>query len=179
MTVPLEVLTGASDGPGYLSRYGPISADLAREMAWQVAADGSWRCAVVDDTHGTLLGLGKSTFTPAYRPPAALARHLIVRDRVCGFLGCRQPAHRCQIDHVKPWPQGSTCECGTRHECTHHHRLKHETGFRLRPSEDPAHPPGTHIWTTPAGRDFASTPAVLRMPDARVEPASPDGEPPF
>ena len=59
VTVPLETLTGESDRPGHLSRYGPITADLARGMAWGVADQGSWRCAVVDGEHGTLLGLGR------------------------------------------------------------------------------------------------------------------------
>lgn len=167
VTVPLEVLTGASHAPGYLSRYGPITADLARQLAWQTAQDGTWRCAVVDDGHGTLLGLGRSTFTPAYRPPDALVRHVITRDRYCSFVGCRQPAGRCEIDHRTPWPAGPTCECNTDADCSHHHHVKHRTGFRVRPSDDPDHPPGTRIWTTPTGRDHPSFPAVLRRPDHR------------
>jgi Domain of unknown function (DUF222) len=69
VTVPLSVLTGASQEPAVLAGYGPIPAQLARE----VAADAVWRCAVIDDdptspTHRALLALGRTTYTPNYVP---------------------------------------------------------------------------------------------------------------
>ena len=50
--------------------------------------------------------------TIAYRPPPSL-RHLIkIRDRRCGYPGCRRPAARCDDDHTIPHHQGGkTCEC--------------------------------------------------------------------
>ena len=50
--------------------------------------------------------------TAGYRPPDAL-RHLIkIRDRRCGYPGCRRPAARCDDDHTVPYHQGGrTCEC--------------------------------------------------------------------
>jgi hypothetical protein len=49
---------------------------------------------------------------PGYRPPRSL-RHLIaVRQRTCGFPGCRRPATRCDDDHTIPYHRGGrTCEC--------------------------------------------------------------------
>jgi hypothetical protein len=93
--VGLESFLGLSEDPGVLVGHGPVPAAMNRDAA----TNGTWRCAVVDDRHGTLLGLGKATFTPGYRPGDALERHLTVRDRTCTFPGCRQPAHRCDLDH--------------------------------------------------------------------------------
>jgi hypothetical protein len=47
-----------------------------------------------------------------YRPAPSL-RHLVnVRQRTCGFPGCRNPAARCDQDHTIPHDQGGrTCEC--------------------------------------------------------------------
>jgi hypothetical protein len=49
---------------------------------------------------------------PGYRPPRSL-RHLVgVRQRTCGFPGCRRPATRCDDDHTIPYDRGGlTCEC--------------------------------------------------------------------
>ena len=99
LTVPLRTVTGDADSPGHLSGYGPVSAAPARQMAWDVAAEGIWRCAVVDDQSGTLLGLGISTVTPAFEATAASGRHVLTRDQVCGFPGCRGRAVRCDSDH--------------------------------------------------------------------------------
>src|SRR5262249_38276769 len=53
VTVPLSVLTGASDQPGDLSGYGPISADVARELAGDPTS--VWRRLVTDPVTGGLL----------------------------------------------------------------------------------------------------------------------------
>ena len=54
----------------------------------------------------------------AARPCVAIRRDLLAeapladlvrtRDAACRFPGCRQPAHRCDLDHVTPWPAGAT-----------------------------------------------------------------------
>ena len=59
-----ETFLGLNDDPGHLSGHGPVPAAMIRDLA----AQGTWRCAVVDDRHGTLLGLGRATWTPGYRP---------------------------------------------------------------------------------------------------------------
>ena len=41
VTLSLETLLGLRDDPGHLDRYGPIAADLARDLA----THGTWRCA--------------------------------------------------------------------------------------------------------------------------------------
>src|SRR5262249_16363841 len=72
VTVPASTLMGLDDQPADLAGYGPIPADLARELA----AEGTWRRLVTDPLSGTLLDFGRTT----YRPPVGLpdfvrARH--------------------------------------------------------------------------------------------------------
>lgn len=167
VTVSAETLLGLSEDPGHLSGYGPIVADLARD----VAARGTWRCAIVDGTHGTLLGLGRTTFTPDYRPGQPLVDHVAVRDQTCSFPGCHQAARRCDADHRRPHPAGATCECNIGSLCRHHHRLKHRSGFEVETSSDGSDPPGTLIWTTPTGRTYS-------RPPTRMPAATPDRSPP-
>ena len=157
VTISASTLIGLDHAPGYLHGFGPVVASMAKD----VAATGSWRCAITDDGHGTLLGLGTSTYTPRYRPTQALRRFLATRDRVCRVPGCNAPAQVCDVDHRIPWPAGATCECTTECLCGTHHRLKHEAGFTLTPSTDPDDPPGTLYWGTPAGHQFPSYPAQL------------------
>jgi hypothetical protein len=139
-------------------------------MARDVAATGTWRCAITNQQHGTLDGLGTSTYTPNYPATQALRRHLNVRDRRCRYFGCTRPAEYCDIDHLNPHPKGATCECNTEPLCGHHHRLKHETGWRVRFSDNPDHPPGTLIWTSPIGHEFHDYPDPL-------DPAFPEPDP--
>jgi hypothetical protein len=161
LTISAETLTGICDAPGYLGGYGPIIASMART----VAATGTWRCAITDTTHGTLDGLGVSTYTPEYEPTAQLRRHLIARDTHCRWPGCTRPARRCDIDHVVPYSRGgATCECNTENLCAHHHRVKHETGFTVAFSTNPEHPPGTLIFTSPTGRQRITYPDPLQQP---------------
>jgi hypothetical protein len=147
VTVPLTTLLGLSDDPATLAGHGPLPAGIVRELATRA----TWQCAVVDDIHGTLLGLGRSTFTPAYTPGKPLADHVIHRDQTCTFVGCPRQASSCELDHLIPYPRGSTCSCNLGPRCTHHHRLKHEAGWTVTPSDHPDHPPGSLVWTSPNG----------------------------
>ena len=91
-----------------------------------------------------------------YQPAPAL-RHIVnIRQRTCGFPGCRNPAARCDQDHTIPHDQGGrTCECNLACLCRRHHRAKQAEGWRLEQPE-----PGVLIWRLPNGRSY------------RVEPAS-------
>jgi uncharacterized protein DUF222 len=149
VTVPLSVMLGLSDDPGLLHGYGLLPAEVVRDLATRA----TWRCAVVDDRHGTLLGLGRSTFTPAYRPGRLLADHVALRDQTCRFPGCGRPATTSELDHLVPHSRGAaTCECNVGALCPRHHRLKHEAGWTVSVSTDPEHPPGSLVWRSPLGR---------------------------
>jgi hypothetical protein len=129
--------------PGQIPGLGPIPASIARRLA----ADGIWRWLAVD--HGTLVGVG----TRGYRPPAALATLIRGRDRTCRFPGCRQPTHRCDLDHTIPYPHGPTDPDNLPSLCRHHHRLKHQTQWTVS-----QHPGGRLTWTSPTGRTYTTRP---------------------
>jgi hypothetical protein len=89
-----------------------------------------------------------------YQPSPAL-RHIVnVRQRTCGFPGCRSPAARCDQDHTVPYDQGGkTCECNLASLCRRHHRAKQAQGWRLDQPE-----PGVLVWRLPHGRSYRVVP---------------------
>jgi hypothetical protein len=152
--VPLSTLVGSGDGPGELLGAGAIPPEMARDLAER----GAWRCAVVDDEHRTLLGLGSRTFTPQYRPGAALERFVRIRDRQCVVPGCNATAQRGDLDHRVPHDDGPTCECNLQALCRKHHGRKHRGGLRAEPDTRPGEPPGTMTWTTRSGTSYRQVP---------------------
>jgi hypothetical protein len=148
VTVAASTLLGLDDQPGELEGYGPIPADMARNLA--ADPTGTWR-RLITDPAGRLLDYGTTT----YRPPQDLADFVIARDRRCRFPGCRLPARRCDIDHQVPFrqPGGVTAPRNCQVLCEHHHRLKHEAGWTV--SGDPA---GELQWTTPTGHRYRAPP---------------------
>lgn len=94
---------------------------------------------------------------PTQRAPGAeLARWITTRDRTCRAPGCRVPARAADIDHTTNHANGGP----TSHDnlavvCRHHHRLKHDSGWRVTQPE-----PGTLVWTSPRGHAYS------RQPDA-------------
>ena len=100
---------------------------------------------------GAVLDVGRTRYPPA----AALADLVRLRDRTCRFPGCRQPAHRCDLDHVIPWPAGPTSADNLAALCRHHHRLKHQTSWTVRAG------PGAELeWTSPTGHRYGTDPAA-------------------
>jgi hypothetical protein len=89
-----------------------------------------------------------------YRPAPSL-RHLVhIRQRTCGFPGCRNPAARCDQDHTIPHGQGGrTCECNLACLCRRHHQAKQAQGWWLDQPE-----PGVLIWRLPHGRSYRAEP---------------------
>ncbi len=159
VTVAATTLAGADDRPAELAGYGPITANTARRLAAAAGAAPAARHRLlpIDPATGALLpdpataALDHATST--YRPAAALTRYLHARDRVCGFPGCNTPAHRCDLDHTTPWPKGPTSPQNMGALCRRHHRLKHETPWRLTRTPD-----GTPTWTSPAGNTYQVKP---------------------
>jgi len=50
------------------------------------------------------------------------------RDGTCRMPGLHDPAHRCQLDHVTPFPHGPTEPANLACLCTTHHGFKLHTG---------------------------------------------------
>jgi hypothetical protein len=87
-------------------------------------------------------------------PGSALATWIAARDRTCRAPGCRVPARAADIDHTIDHSDGGP----TTHDnlaivCRHHHRLKHEGGWRVAQPE-----PGMLVWTSPGGREYSRKP---------------------
>jgi hypothetical protein len=89
-----------------------------------------------------------------YQPSTSL-RHLVnIRERTCGFPGCRNPAARCDQDHTIPHDEGGrTCECNLACLCRRHHRAKQAQGWWLDQPE-----PGVLVWQLPHGRSYRVDP---------------------
>jgi hypothetical protein len=139
VTIPVTSLAGLDDEPGVLNGFGVIPADTARRLA---AGDARWRHVLTCRSTGAVLDVG----TLSYRPPAALARHVRLRDGTCRFPGCAVPASECDLDHLVPFPAGPTAASNLHALCRRHHGLKHEGGWQVTPVQ------GQGLrWTSPQG----------------------------
>ena len=139
LTIDLPTLLGLAESPGELSGYGPIPASIARALA----ADGNWRRLITEPITGHLLEYGRET----YQPPQALVDFLLARDRTCRFPGCRQPAHRGDIDHAISWEEGGNTDAANLGLlCRRHHRLKTHDGWSIESKTD-----GSCTWRSPTG----------------------------
>jgi hypothetical protein len=160
VTVPMDALLGRSEQPGELAGYGPIPATVARRMATNAGA--VWRRLLTDPLDGGLLDYGRTT----YRPPANLNDYVRARDITCRFPYCQYPARRSDLDHTVPYPQGPTSANNLGALCRHHHRLKHETTWRVEQCHE------VFTWTSPTGRKYTRTPDPLVGHPERPPPRS-------
>ena len=90
----------------------------------------------------------------AYRPSASMAKRVKARDRRCRFPGCTVAAVFCDLDHVRPWPNGPTTDTNLICLCRRHHRVKQRPGWSAALAAD-----GTVTWTDPTGRVRTTAPA--------------------
>ncbi len=155
VTVSAETLMGLVNDPGTLQGCGPIPADAVRDLV----TNGVFRCLVVDGEHGTVLGVGKNTYSPGYVASERLKLLIEHAYPTCTAPHCGKASWRCDLDHAEPYAQGgATCSCNVRPLCRGCHRLK--TAGLLMPEQrdDPDDPPGTVTWTTRTGRAYTALP---------------------
>jgi hypothetical protein len=204
--VPVSVLTGAGTAGGraagggvpVLSGYGPISAEVARQLA---AGAGAWHRVLTHPVSGVVLDHDRTV----YAVPRDLRRLVELRDGTCRFPGCRRRSETCDLDHTVAWAQGGpTVEHNLAALCRHHHRVKHRHGHlgawsvrRITPGPQEGTAPGTdgsppggtagHAavleWTSPGGLVHRTAPehtVAGTAPDRRSTPATgrPPGNPP-
>lgn len=109
-----------------------------------------------------------------YRPGAALARRVRLRDGTCRHPGCSVPADACDLDHVVPFDHADPARGGRTEEsnlvdlCRRHHRFKtfSDWTYELQPD-------GTLVVTTADGAVMLTRPsgplATYRREQAAVE----------
>lgn len=142
----LETLTNLADAPGDIAGYGPVIADIARQIASQ-QRQAQWTFRITDKGH-VYHGVTRR------RPSAAMAREVNGRDRTCRAPGCRVPAHRADLDHTLAWELGGPTVPGNLGVlCRHHHRAKHEGGWHLHQPR-----PGHFVWHSPLGHRYKISP---------------------
>jgi hypothetical protein len=146
--VDLTTLTGLSDNPGQIPGWGPVIADIAREVA-ETQTESEWRITVTDPDTGSVIHNGSTR----RRPTAGQRREVEARNPTCVFPGCRMPATECDIDHhlarehggpTQPWNLGPLCR--------HDHVGKHR-GWKLEQIA-----PGVYQWTSPLGHTYTIGP---------------------
>lgn len=155
---------GDSEAPGYLPGFGPLPVTPLRNLAGTAKLKP--------------LANPSADAQPAYRPSAALAEFVRLRDLTCRFPGCDQPAEYCDIDHTVPFPFGPTHPSNLKTLCRYHHLLKtFYTGWSDQQLRD-----GTVIWTAPTGHTYTTKPGgALLFPALAVptgELALPASAPP-
>ncbi|WP_324653604.1 DUF222 domain-containing protein [Georgenia sp. H159] len=162
----LELLEREPAEVAELEGYGPISPAVARAAA----LGGTWRRIVTDPLSGTVVDYGRAR----YRPPAALAELVRLRDGTCVRAGCSSPARTCQLDHVEPWSgTGTTSLIDLADLCDRDHLVKTSGAFRLRHLGG-----GDFRWTTPSGHTYRRHRGGRVTQEARESSSFPD-QPPF
>ncbi|MGH3390551.1 MAG: DUF222 domain-containing protein, partial [Actinomadura sp.] len=169
LTADLPTLLGLAQRTGELAGWGPVIADIARQIADQRAATGAdgrmvgntvWRFSITDAFTGALLHHGTT------RPPAASIKvkrrrdprrfptkrqreFVIARDRTCCGPGCRVPARRAEIDHRIPHTNGGPTEVWNLDaKCAACHDLK-DAGWTVTRNAY-----GDTTWISPLGHRY-------------------------
>ncbi len=143
----LDTLTGLAAHPGELNGYGPVIADVARQVAEKQQA-AEWRWSVTDPNTGQIIHDGITR----RRPTAGMRRSVEARDTTCVFPGCRMPAVDCDIDHTTRWADGGkTCECNQAPLCRHSHITKDTHGWKYQRL-----PNGNYQWTSKLGHTYTT-----------------------
>ena len=138
-------ISGDSQAPGYLPGFGPLPSSTLRD----IAATAKIKPLVMPSTNPE----------PGYRPSAALAEFVRLRDLTCRFPGCDEKAEVCDIDHTVPFPLGPTHPSNCKLLCRYHHLLKTFYtgcgGWADRQLAD-----GTVEWTSPSGHTYTTKPGA-------------------
>jgi hypothetical protein len=150
LQVDLATLMGLAETPGEIGGFGPVIADVARQMTAS-QHDAEWRVTVTDPDNGHVIWNGITR----RRPTATQRRYIQARQRHCVFPGCRMPALDCDLDHtVRHRDGGRTSRHNLEPLCRRHHRAKDQGRWRLRQPQ-----PGVFQWTSPLGHHYTVQPA--------------------
>lgn len=185
VTMPAESLLADSVLPAWVDDYGPAPAALIRDTCSSApgsddrepdvdvathTAENADSPSAAEDPRIWIRRLftepvtGTTTVVdPRRRPfPAAIARHIAIRDRTCRQPFCTAPIR--EIDHIVPWSRGgpTTLDNG-QGLCSRGNKLKDLPGWHTHRDH------GVTIVTTPTGHRYlrepqaaAGLPAITR-----------------
>jgi Domain of unknown function (DUF222) len=142
--VDLNTLTGIDDDPGEIPGFGPVLADVARQIVDE-ASDAEWRIVPVEED-----GQPVGVVTTKRRPTTTQKRQVETRNPTCVFPGCRMPADQCDLNHEIPWAEAhrtTARELGPL--CRHDHINHHRHRWKLKQIR-----PGVYQWTSPLGHTY-------------------------
>jgi hypothetical protein len=146
--VDLTTLARLADDPGELAGYGPVIADIARQVA-ENQPGSEWPWTLTHPDTGQVIDNG----TTRRRPTTTQRRHVEARNRTCVFPGCRMPAVDCDLDHRRPWAHGGlTTEKNLAPFCRHNHNTRHRCGWTYRRL-----PNGDYVWTSRLGHTYTTS----------------------
>ena len=146
--VDLETLMNLSESAGDLAGYGPVVADIVRQVT-ERQRHGLWQFTVTDPDSGQPLHTG----TTRRRPVAGQRRHVAAFNRTCVFPGCRMPAADSDLDHRVPWSEGGATEtCNLAPLCRHDHCNRHHCGWRYEHLSN-----GDFLWTSRLGHTYTTS----------------------
>ena len=144
----MSTLAGLDDEPGEIPGFGPVIADVARQIVDE-QPDSEWRIITTDDT-----GHPVGVVTTKRRPTTAQKRIVETRNPTCVYPGCRIDSGQCDLNHEVPWAQAHRTtipELGPL--CRHHHNNHHHRGWKLEKIR-----PGVYRWTSPLGHTYTTGP---------------------
>ncbi|HSG78318.1 MAG TPA: DUF222 domain-containing protein [Acidimicrobiia bacterium] len=149
LRVDLGTLAGLAEAPGDLNGFGPVIADISRQVA-DAQRDGEWRFTITDPDTGLPVHDG----TTRRRPTAAQRRTVEARDAHCVFPGCRMPASACDLDHRTPWAVAQrTSSADMAPGCRYDHvTVRHGLGWRYV-----GLPNGDYLWISPLGHEYTTS----------------------
>jgi hypothetical protein len=160
LVVTDALLLGDSDEPAHVDGYGPIPAELARELVRDALVDDTTRAWLrrlyVSPATGSLVAADST----ARFVPAGLARLLRLRDRTCRTPWCDAPVRHA--DHVVAVARGGPTSVGnTAGLCEACNLAKEAHDWSARPRPGPRHRVEV---TTPTGHRYRSTSPPLTRP---------------
>ncbi|MDF2729175.1 MAG: endonuclease [Acidimicrobiia bacterium] len=146
--VDLTTLAGIDDDPAEIPGFGPVLADVARQMVDE-ASDAEWRIIPVDG-NGQPVGV----VTTKRRPTTSQKRIVESRNPTCVFPGCRMPAAECDLNHEVPWAEAHrTTARELEPLCRHDHINHHLHRWKLKQIRS-----GIYQWTSPLGHTYTTGP---------------------
>ena len=148
ITGDLTTLERLNDKTGYLEGFGPVHADILRQIV-ETQRDATWTYEVTDAETGEVY-----VGTTSRRPTAEQHRQLKSRYKTCVYPGCRFDTTQCDIDHIKDRLFGGlTTLCNLAPLCRFHHRLKHRSAWTYQKLAD-----GSIEWASQFGFKYITHP---------------------